>query len=894
MRDYFSRQRRGQRAGRIASAWLVVAFSLVALPALAATPPEVCGSGLDETSAGTYGSCAAGYTNTIISTGTMSGCDLLCPTPDQDGDGYEADVDCDDTNRMIFPGKTYKSGSNYYTCESDGTSTDNGTSLPTGSHTYYINCDTGSGTTCSSGSPCGNLGMIAGGSPGSPPAGAKTLVAGDRVWWQGTCTTTYSDGTSTVHANLTVDGSSGSPIIIEAVPGATAKITLNGSGKYGFWVGGDYTYIYGGEYTSNTSPVNPPIRLAASTGVRVEGGYFHDLIGNGDNNFAAIYAADQDSAVIDRNVIVDVSLSTGSTEGQYGIIQFHNGNTGTYAASEYSYNVFSSTRTTNSTCGGTTDKCFTGIRFKHGTNASEMTGTRNIFGNKFIWFQKGIWVYSGSDIAIKYNLFVEGYQAALELRNDSDGSNYEGQLENINFQRNTVYNGQGTFADRDTANTSDAISYYDNVFVDDANPYNAGADNGVSGILTFSRYAADSAISSMLTTLTADRNCYYNAAATTTFCWFCGDAGGGEGGSSSDGSLNFATWQSNTSEDANSFLEDPNGATSGTLDAYHRATSTNCDDMGWALLSEEEGATPTPTPTLSPTPTPEATPYIKAFNFRGSSDCSSGSGAGFPGDAAYETYVLNGDSYPTVRGGATFGYVTDCGGDMARDRDQTVDRRLCGVHFCDNTGATAKFRYDVVNTATADKEITIANGDTNSPQGNQWFRVSANATVLQTCNDTGGTSADNYNDATCNNRAEADIFSSQAELSGTFSTNCPDDGDGVKPCFYFEFGRNDAGGSGSSTIAHIGIQDAVTPTPTASPTLSPTPTLSPSPSPTQSPTPTLSPTPTESPTFSPTPTATPTRAPTPNGGGSGTVGGRVRALKPSLGHRRFFTLVGIH
>src|SRR5882724_2962365 len=81
---------------------------ICALPAWATTQvsPEICGNGIDDplqtggSANGTKGSCPGGYMDARIG----NGCDKICPGADQDGDGYADSVDCDPTNRDVYPG----------------------------------------------------------------------------------------------------------------------------------------------------------------------------------------------------------------------------------------------------------------------------------------------------------------------------------------------------------------------------------------------------------------------------------------------------------------------------------------------------------------------------------------------------------------------------------------------------------------------------------------------------------------------------------------------------------------------------------------------------------------------------------------------------------------------
>lgn len=111
--------------------------------------------------------------------------------------------------------------------------------------------------------------------------------------------------------------------------------------------------------------------------------------------------------------------------------------------------------------------------------------------------------------------------------------------------------------------------------------------------------------------------------------------------------------------------------------------------------------TPLPSPTASatPTPTPSFQPYDLGVNFRATS--------GFVSDGIAEVYCL-GDKFPTVRGGATFGWL---GSVDARNRNAAVDRRLAGMNFTTNTQQS--FR---LNLPTGVYDLRLAMGETEYPQ----------------------------------------------------------------------------------------------------------------------------------------------------------------------------------
>jgi hypothetical protein len=93
-------------------------------------------------------------------------------------------------------------------------------------------------------------------------------------------------------------------------------------------------------------------------------------------------------------------------------------------------------------------------------------------------------------------------------------------------------------------------------------------------------------------------------------------------------------------------------------------------------------------------------PFEIGLNFRATS--------GYVTDGTNETYVLASDTYPTTRGGVTFGYTSGMPSSNGRNRSAGVDRRLAGMHF-DGGTADAEFRLDLPAAGTY--EVRMALGD---------------------------------------------------------------------------------------------------------------------------------------------------------------------------------------
>lgn len=118
------------------------------------------------------------------------------------------------------------------------------------------------------------------------------------------------------------------------------------------------------------------------------------------------------------------------------------------------------------------------------------------------------------------------------------------------------------------------------------------------------------------------------------------------------------------------------------------------------------------------------TPFSAGFDFRSTS--------GYVTDSAGYTYVLKTDTYPTTRGGFTFGWVLDNQNTFDADRNNTFDARIAGINFVSgaNTGTpigNTYFRVDLLSAGTYSIELAI--GDT-SAQTNQYVSVRDTTTAL--------------------------------------------------------------------------------------------------------------------------------------------------------------------
>lgn len=157
-------------------------------------------------------------------------------------------------------------------------------------------------------------------------------------------------------------------------------------------------------------------------------------------------------------------------------------------------------------------------------------------------------------------------------------------------------------------------------------------------------------------------------------------------------------------------------------------------------------------------------------------------------DVTNETYCL-GDTYPTTRGGVTFGWSS---GASARDRSASVDRRLAGINFvAGNAGST--FRVDLPSSGSVDVHIAI--GDDAAQQNNQKWQIKDNATQLVSHGPVTAVSGAHFLDETATDYADTAWPGSQTAETFTFSSTT----------FFFV---PNSGTADNQVIAHIRLVQA--------------------------------------------------------------------------------------
>lgn len=548
---------------------------------------ELCGNGLDDSQSGyTKGSCPAGWADAVFS----DGCDLLCPEPDKDHDGYDSDVDCDDTNRRVFPGVQVSAGGGQYkTCQSDGTYTAAG-ALTTGTHTYYVDCTSGNNSNAgtSLATAFATIGKIAGGSTGSPPASPVTLVAGDHVYITGNCSTTYSDGTLQVHAYLTQAGSAGNEIIIEGLPGALPTITQ--SSGFGFSVASTASYVtFKNLIGTNTSTTRGTFVYGGGDHVTVSNIVAHSITGDGNNNDSCVRASGTNYFRVDHSLLWDCKENgAGNEQNIDGIKWMDDDGVGDGMGHYAGYNVVGDDAK-DSTNGG---HCF---RSKHGTNAADSAPDGTIIERNYCINPGTFGVqWDGSGLKLRRNLFYGTGSDKLLYVIDASDSGINDQDAN-EVTDNTFY--KMSALNWNSVNTSAVMSYTvtGNVFYDGDTSYVAGNNEGIFSICGYCSDATKATLEA-LHYFESHGNCFYNPNTALVFSYFAVSSGPSD---DEGANYSFSSWKALTVQtptfDSDSYSENP------TVDSYFRATSTNCANKGWLQTSEEStpGPTPTPTPTYT-------------------------------------------------------------------------------------------------------------------------------------------------------------------------------------------------------------------------------------------------------------------------------------------------------
>lgn len=570
----------------VSPAWILFLIVGLTAPALASAPSvEICGNGVDDVlqtggdANGTKGSCPETYMDAIIG----DGCDLKCPGVDQDDDGYTSDgsqgtagkreTDCDDTNRLTFPGVYVSEGSSYKRCEASGKfSAPVATSKTVlceakGKGTCkYIDCDSGSDSNAGTyAKPYRTLGKVSKGATGAP-AGAFELTAGSVVYLLGgSCSATFNNGTYKVNGELTSSGTPDMPIVVKRYPGSGATIT-NDDGP-GFLVSGNnYLFEDLDVSTKRTSSIIASSFRITGDNVRVSRSYIHDMGGHGDNNDGCVHFEHTSGGTVDHSFFKDCGRAVGNVDNIHSIGWLDDdGTPGECQNHSAKWNSIWYT-TFDDREGG---DCW---RQKHGCTAGDVgPNGHQIQYSSCVNARKGIhWNSSGLRAS---DLFFYGVPKILYLAESGENTPQEdNELTHSTFIDSSQINWSQPYYSKKT-NEHLKLSH---LLLRDNDPNYVPGD--CEGAIMIDCYGSDAQFDMFNAgkLLTSDHNCFDNQKTSLVFSFFAtAESNGGHGPPGPKGKLHsFSSWQSDVGQDENSSDDEIE------LDQYSRAKNKECRDKG--------------------------------------------------------------------------------------------------------------------------------------------------------------------------------------------------------------------------------------------------------------------------------------------------------------------------
>lgn len=734
--------------------------SLVPVESANATTREICGNGIDDDGVGG---------------------DACCFPNDCDNDGYTTDgnglgYDPDDFDKFMQPGVSTPKGCSagwYRTGQTNGafSSCVNSavTPLAEGSRNYYVDCGAGSNSNAGTyAAPFADFQCVGTWTSGSPPACHVNLTADDHVYLKGTGTCSGSYNSGSTFGNevilLGANGTSGHPITISLYPGSTAKITpSNGS----VLSTGAWNVVDGVEIANSLT--NTQLEMDGAHG-RVYRVHIHNNPnGNGETFGTSGIRIKADDVKIYWSDLHDNYTLTGNQENSSNWLADEAATNLDieYSLSYYSADFKESVTRAHGDCG----------KFKHG---ARYDGSQTFtFKHNELWGCGGVNVgnpaalgFGTSSSRVKYNLVLD----STRCFNWSDyGGSPDARDNEISY--NTCDNTSGfeynatcsncTIADCGLAGAC-PMNFHHNVIVDrQTTPYTAD-----DGFVRIWNYGTDGQYNDIIggAKLLIDNNCYFNPSGIALqFNRFANQQNGALGENS-----NFATWQ-NLQNALHARLYDVN---SSNVKPYNQtntfcANAPECIDKGYCIGAPAVGAPTTTTSSSTTTTTGTNTTSSTSSSTTTTtttlaSQTPNDIGLILQGSANFcvpgtnETYVLaagegsSTDMYGSSgvsRNGMKFGYTEVHGNqDIARNRNGSLDRRICAQHNSNNTGSGwYKLRVDQIvagGTTTIHLGYGYEGGDTDNYIQ---VRDSDDTTVLFTLHKT--LTQDHFGDAAGNSYA---------------------------------------------------------------------------------------------------------------------------------------------
>lgn len=220
-------------------------------------------------------------------------------TTDGSGTEHPGEIDCDDTNFDMYPGRWRESGGQFQRCETTGlfsalVAQPNEAKL--GGTNFFIDCDAGVNGTGTFASPWNTTEMVTYLSVSEQPAGYHEPIAGDAIWIGGTCTEGFDpDGAGgfTDESILAIRGGGGTgvaPVQFIHWPGKSNVWTIDGvTANRGFWaLQSTYVDFIGFDISGDTGTKGKGIKIEESNNVRILSVEVHDIDGEANNNVSGI------------------------------------------------------------------------------------------------------------------------------------------------------------------------------------------------------------------------------------------------------------------------------------------------------------------------------------------------------------------------------------------------------------------------------------------------------------------------------------------------------------------------------------------------------------------------------------------------------------------------------
>ena len=508
--------------------------------------PEICGDGIDQ---------------------DCNGSDLACSGTDKDLDGFAAGLDCDDSNRYIYPGISRAcmvSGTRgTQTCSNGAFTACSTTPLceaVASGRCFYISSTTGNDENAGTfTAPWKTFNRFSFRGDSGYVSNRVTLLPGDVIYFMGGL---YTD--SNPYENKRngmffygVNGQSGAPITLKAYPGTTPILSPSDRARGVRIQNSSYIVLEGIEIAN---AYYAGARIISSSNVEMRNMWIHGTDGVDNDNIAGISAVDTTYINIHHSLIHDnydrTCADTGGnkTENSRNVVLFEGG------FATVKHNVIFQTPPSNAQ---RTGSC---IVYKHGALAagSIFEVANNTFRNCYFTA-----IGNGGPGGRFHHNRIFDSDDAVTIKDHGGAINL---TDNI-FELNTVVRSSGV-----KYNPSEAyeqakpygnLTIRRNVFIDKAAFYNTD----IGGITKFNAYGNNIVYNDVMNRklLSLTGNCYFNPNTTVRFGLFSDNSTAER---NLGGLYTFSEWQSR-GFDTGSIVADPN------LDASSIPQNASCSTMGY-------------------------------------------------------------------------------------------------------------------------------------------------------------------------------------------------------------------------------------------------------------------------------------------------------------------------